>query len=837
MKTKLLLFIISLSTFIGCTKNTKELPISIEIHTGWEFKSVEDSEWKSATVPGTVFTDLLQHKIIPDPFILTNEEKVQWVSQKNWEYKTTFNISEETLQKENITITFEGLDTYATVYVNNQRIATTTNAFRTYHVDVKKHAKSTNELRIVFTNANAIETIKESENPHQLPEGKRIYTRKAQFQYGWDWAPKLAVSGIWKAVKLTAWDAIKFDDIYIKQQNVTSENANFEIEFTIESAFDKNVQLFTVANKQSQTNSIQIKKGKHPYKISFDIKNPQLWWTHNLGTPHLYQFDFKLIENSVIKDQQSIKKGIRTIKLITDKDEKGATFHFELNGKPVYIKGTNYIPQNSFQNNVTDAHYYKLLNDVLETNMNMLRVWGGGIYENDIFYDLCDAKGILVWQDFMFACAMYPGDIEFLTNVKQEAEDQVKRLRNHASIALWAGNNENAEGWNRWGWQDGRTEKEKKEIWNNYLQVFDSILPKVVSNFSDEISYWESSPKYGRGNPKYEFEGDAHDWWVWHDARPFEHFEAKVPRFMSEFGFQSFPSYETIQYINQKEEIDLQTDGIQSHQKHVRGFQLIDEYMKRDYTVPTLDEDYVYVSQLLQAKGIVMGIEAHRRAKPYNMGTLFWQLNDCWPAISWSSIDYFGNWKALQYKAKKAFENVLISSVIENNTLKTYIINDDFEDYHENLKLKIIDFSGNELFKIDIPVSVLQNSSTKVFETSLELLKFNKKNAFLIALFKNETSTFFFEKPKKLELPKGEITKEITKTKNGFSITLKSDVLQKDVFLFSKNKGHFSDNFFDVLPNQSIIIEFTTEAESLDDLQLKSLNLINDPIIIVKAQI
>ena len=513
------------------------------------------------------------------------------------------------------------------------------------------------------------------------------------------------------------------------------------------------------------------------------------------------------------------------------------TFHFELNGKPVYIKGTNYIPQNSFQNNVTDAHYYKLLNDVLETNMNMLRVWGGGIYENDIFYDLCDAKGILVWQDFMFACAMYPGDIEFLTNVKQEAEDQVKRLRNHASIALWAGNNENAEGWNRWGWQDGRTEKEKKEIWNNYLQVFDSILPKVVSNFSDEISYWESSPKYGRGNPKYEFEGDAHDWWVWHDARPFEHFEAKVPRFMSEFGFQSFPSYETIQYINQKEEIDLQTDGIQSHQKHVRGFQLIDEYMKRDYTVPTLDEDYVYVSQLLQAKGIVMGIEAHRRAKPYNMGTLFWQLNDCWPAISWSSIDYFGNWKALQYKAKKAFENVLISSVIENNTLKTYIINDDFEDYHENLKLKIIDFSGNELFKIDIPVSVLQNSSTKVFETSLELLKFNKKNAFLIALFKNETSTFFFEKPKKLELPKGEITKEITKTKNGFSITLKSDVLQKDVFLFSKNKGHFSDNFFDVLPNQSIIIEFTTEAESLDDLQLKSLNLINDPIIIVKAQI
>mgnify|MGYP003672609081 FL=1 len=821
MKHKYLLFLLVITSVFSCKKTTSELPIAFNIHKNWEFKSVEDTDWKSASVPGNIFTDLLDHKIIPDPFIQTNEEKVQWIAKKDWEYKTAFTVNQETLQKENINLIFEGLDTYAKVYLNNQLITTTTNAFRTYNIDVKKHLKSNNVLRIVFTNTDKIETVKEKNNPYQLPEGKRIYTRKAQFQYGWDWGPKMNTSGIWKNVSLKAWNDIKFDDIFIKQKSITKNNASLEIEVTIDSDEDKNIMLVTTADKQTYSNHLKVVKGKHTYSVPFDIKNPVLWWTHNLGKPHLYDFDFKLIENNIIKDKKSIKKGLRTIKLITEKDAIGESFYFELNGKPVYMKGANYIPQNSFQNKVTDEKYNKLLSDVVASNMNMLRVWGGGIYENDVFYDLCDEKGILVWQDFMFACAMYPGDKEFLSNVKQEAEDQVKRLRNHASIALWAGNNENAEGWNRWGWQDGRTEKEKTAIWNDYLKVFDSILPSTVSKLS-QSSYWESSPKFGRGNPKYEFEGDAHDWWVWHDARPFEHFQKQVPRFMSEFGFQSFPSYETINYINQKENVDLKTDGIKSHQKHVRGFQLINEYMQRDYNVPTADEDYVYVSQLLQAKGIVMGIEAHRRAKPYNMGTLYWQLNDCWPAISWSSIDYFGNWKALQYKAKKAYENVLISYEENKQNILTYIINDTFESVSGKLTMKIIDFKGNEIWSNSEDISVKENTSQKVY--NIPNVDIDRKNQVYITEFNGKKSLHFFSSPKDLNLVKGEIQKEITKTKNGFSIIIKSTVLQKDVFLFSKNKGHFSDNFFDLLPNESITIEFATEAASLDDLQIKTLN-------------
>ena len=823
MKSKYILLLLVIASVFSCKKTTSDLPITFHIHENWEFKSVEDTDWKSASVPGNIFTDLLEHKMIPDPFIKTNEEKVQWVSKKDWEYKTTFSINEDALLKENINISFEGLDTYAKIYLNDQLIATTTNAFRTYNIDVKKHLKADNTIKIVFTNTDKIETVKEKNNPYQLPEGKRVYTRKAQFQYGWDWGPKMNTSGIWKNISLKAWNDLKFDDIFIKQKNITTNNASLEIEITIESKEEKNVMIVTSADKQTFTNHLKLAKGKNTYSIPFDIKNPKLWWTHNLGNPHLYEFDFKLIENSLIKDELSIKKGIRTIKLISKKDSVGESFYFELNGKPVYMKGANYIPQNSFQNKVTDNHYKKLLSDVVDSNMNMLRIWGGGIYENDIFYDICDEKGILIWQDFMFACAMHPGDKEFLSNVKQEAEDQVKRLRNHSSIALWCGNNENAEGWNRWGWQDGRTETEKKEIWNDYLAVFDSILPKTVAKYS-ETNYWESSPKFGRGNPKYEYEGDAHDWWVWHDARPFEHFQKQVPRFMSEFGFQSFPSYETIKYINQKEEIDLKTDGIKSHQKHIRGFQLIDEYMKRDYNIPTSDEDYAYVSQLLQAKGIVMGIEAHRRAKPYNMGTLYWQLNDCWPAISWSSIDYFGNWKALQYKAKKAFENVLITYKENKFNIITYVVNDTFEGLNGILNMKVIDFKGNEIWSNSQEISVDENTSQQVY--SIPNVDIDRKNQVYITEFNGEKSLYFFSNPKDLNLPKGKINKEITKTKTGFSITLKSTVLQKDVFLFTKEKGHFSDNFFDLLPNEPITIEFKSEATSLEDIKIKSLNSI-----------
>jgi beta-mannosidase len=799
-----------------------DLPLTIELHRGWQFKKVTDSIWQSATVPGNVHSDLFSHQLIEDPFIGDNEKEVQWISETDWEYKTIFLIDEETFQKNHFEINFEGLDTYASVYLNDSLILNANNAFRRWNINVKPLLKAKNELRLVFEHTSKHEEAEKEKLPYELPEGERIFTRKAQFQYGWDWGPKLNTCGIWRPIKLIANNDLRIRDSYIIQNELNDSIAKLNVfmDLAYNQTEDYTFELFI------NDSLVKIKEGGiqySPMSIPFEIKNPKRWWPHNLGEPYLYDIKIVVKEGKKILDSMSVKKGLRTIALVTEKDSIGESFYFKVNDVPVYAKGANYIPLNSLQSKVTNGDYEKLLDDVVDANMNMLRVWGGGIYENDIFYDLCDEKGILVWQDFMFACAMYPGDKDFLETVKQEAVDNVKRLRNHTSIALWCGNNENSEGWKRWGWQADRSEAEKEEIWNNYLKVFDSILPNTVTSLSD-TDYWESSPKYGRGNPKYKTEGDAHDWWIWHDGYPFKHLEENVPRFMSEFGFQSFPSYETIRYINQNDSIEITSEGFKNHQKHSRGFELIDTYMERDFPIPDNAEDYVYMSQLLQAYGVTKGIEAQRRAKPYNMGTLFWQLNDCWPAVSWSSIDYFGNWKAQHYKAKQSFENLLISPKIENDILKTWIVNDGLDAHEDILYLKLIDFNGHTIWQDDKTVTVDSNSSAIKYELDLSAIAFHKNAIVLISKFKTESSYFYFVKPKKLKLNEGGIENKITKIKHGFTIELSSKTLQKDVFLFSKTKGHFSDNFFDLLPNTSVTIQFKTESEILDDLQLKSFN-------------
>jgi beta-mannosidase len=799
-----------------------DLPEIISLHDNWQFKKVGDSVWQSATVPGNVHSDLLGHQLIDDPFIGDNEKDLQWISETDWEYRTNFSLDEKTLQKKRIQFNFEGIDTYASVYLNDSLILKAKNAFRAWNVNVKSLLTQNNELRLVFEHTSKYQEAEKEKLPYELPEGNRIFTRKAQFQYGWDWGPELNTSGIWRPIKLVAWNDGKIRDTYINQIELNDSIAKLMVQVDFSNVKTDGYRFEVLVNDTL----VAVSEEGLQYSsviIPFQIKNPKRWWPHNLGEPYLYSIKVIVKEDDKILDSVSLKKGLRTIELVTEKDSIGESFYFKVNDKPVYAKGANYIPQHSLQNKVTNAHYEKLLNDVVAANMNMLRVWGGGIYENDIFYDLCDEKGLLVWQDFMFACAMYPGDDAFLENVKQEAIDNIKRLRNHASIALWCGNNENSEGWHRLGWQADRSEEEKKEIWNNYLKLFDSILPTTVAQLTD-TDYWETSPKFGRGNLKYKTEGDAHDWWVWHDAYPFKHLEENVPRFMSEFGFQSFPSYETIKFINQNDSLEIASEGFKNHQKHLRGFQLIDDYMKRDFPVAEAVEDYVYLSQLLQAYGIVKGIEAQRRSKPNNMGTLFWQLNDCWPAVSWSSIDYLGNWKALQYKVKQSFDNLLISSTVEDDILRTFAINDNFNPIPLDLELKIMDFNGKIIWTDSLTDVLDGNESKLIFAMPLNELDFQRNASVLVVSDHTKSRLFYFTKPKDLQLIEATIQKQILKTADGFEIVLSSKVLQKDVFIYTDASGHFSNNFFDLLPNKSVTIHFKTEADTLNNLELKSFN-------------
>ncbi|HET8838525.1 MAG TPA: glycoside hydrolase family 2 TIM barrel-domain containing protein, partial [Flavobacteriaceae bacterium] len=752
--------ILLLFAFISCEEKTNE---TILLNDGWQFSEAEKNEWKFAEIPGTVQADLLRLGEIPDPFLKNNEDSIQWISTKNWQYKKQLSVSEESLKREKHFLNFEGLDTYASVFLNDSLILSANNAFRNWEVEVSEILKTENELLVVFKSPDSIEKSEAEKLNYKLPEGNRVFTRKPQYQYGWDWAPKIKTIGIWRNVSLLSYDVARLKDVFIETKSISDTVTEIVAKFEMETVKEEEITLKITNKNTSETfsSTFKTKAGQSIYQIPFKIKNPKLWWTYNLGEPFLYDIQVELIHNGTILETHSKKLGVRSIELVTEKDSVGESFYFKLNGKPVYMKGANYVPQQLFQLKNKEEKYKKLIADVAEANMNMLRVWGGGIYEDDYFYQLCDEKGILVWQDFMFACAMYPGDSNFLKSVKQEAIQNVKRLRNHPSIALWCGNNESSEGWHRWGWQDDKNETQKQEIWESYYAVFNDILPKVVDSLSPKISYWESSPKYGRGDKRYQFEGDAHDWWVWHDGYPFEHFEEKVPRFMSEFGFQSFPNVETIKYATGRNFVELNDPLFANHQKHSRGFQIIEDYMARDFPVPQNAEDYVYVSQLLQAYGITKGIHAQRRAKPYNMGTLYWQLNDCWPSVSWSSIDYLGNWKALHYQAKKTFENVLISTEEKNDSLNIFLMNDTFEKIEDSLSLKLMDFDGDVIYEKQLSAESPENRSKVLFSIPLKTLKFDRALCVLKVNFGKTEYLHYFVKPKDLKLKNGEIKIEI----------------------------------------------------------------------------
>lgn len=798
---------------------------TIELHHDWRFRSAADQHWRSAAVPGCVHTDLLAAGVIPDPFVGTYEDSVQWVSERDWVYELTFATADSILNKEHINLVFEGLDTYAEVVLNDEVILQAHNAFRSWTVDVKSYLKTENRLQVNFTHPSKIEKEKAAKLNYTLPEGNRIFTRKAQYQHGWDWGPSLNTMGIWQSVHIEAWDDARLAEVHIAQSKLTDQFVDLTAQVLLEGEGSGVYEMLIIANGETLAKrTIKSKNGKL-INVPFSIEKPQLWWPHNLGEPHLYDIEVILLRDGGIVDQQSMKKGIRTIELVADEDRWGQSFYFRVNGKPVYAKGANYIPMHSFPSAVSDAKYEELLDDVVSANMNMLRVWGGGIYESDKFYQLCDEIGILIWQDFMYACAMYPGDKAFLDGARAEAVEQVKRLRDHACLALWCGNNESSEGWHRWGWQSDRSRRERREIWKNYKTLFQDILPDVVGEYAGGISYWESSPKYGRGNAKYITEGDAHDWWVWHDAYPFEHFEEHVPRFMSEFGFQSFPSRQAIEYMMDDDGFDINSAAVKSHQKHRRGFELIQEYMERDYPVPQDDDwAYAYISQLVQARGMTMGIEAHRRAKPYNMGTLYWQLNDCWPVISWSSIDFLGQKKAFYYQSIRAFDDVLISSRIDDDQVTTHLINDDLSPVRDELHQVLMTFSGDTIAQRHLSMGVSANGNTHI-GWDMSSLDFDRKSVVLVSEYAGRRELKYFAKPKELNLGGANIDYCMEKIGEEYYITLESSTLQKDVFIdLQSGTGDLSDNYFDLLPHEPKTIVLKSNDADLTSISIVSLN-------------
>lgn len=814
----------------------------------WQFRQFNVGNWLDATVPGTVHTDLRAQNLIEDPFYSTNERDLQWIDKKDWEYQSTISVEQNLLEQDRIELIFHGLDTYADVYLNEQKILSTDNMFRTYRKDIKAYLTAgDHRLRIHFKSPIETDLPKLVAQGYGLPAanddsemgglGKQkisVFARKAPYHYGWDWGPRFVTSGIWKDVELVAWSDIKITDFYLNQHNISVERAELTAELELESVSNWSGELAISTDDLVWKQAVELVPGTNKLKLDLTIDQPKLWWSRGLGAPNQYTFVAQLSGDNQEITEKTVTTGLRSVRLVRDKDEAGQSFYFELNGVAVFAKGANHIPNDSFITEVTEERYRYEVESAVAANMNMLRVWGGGIYEADTFYRLCDEHGLLVWQDFMFACSMYPGDQVFLDNVEQEAIDAVKRLRNHPSIVLWCGNNEIDLAWAHfnehagWGWKNDYDESTREKIWSDYKKIFHDVLVNVTEEYAPHEPYWPSSPMVSLTDDidqhasKVTGSGDMHYWEVWHAEKPFEEYKQNVGRFMSEYGFQSFPELRTVNTFAEESDYAIDSEIMLHHQKNGAGNQLIRTYMESYLPKPKDFPAFLYMSQILQAEGIQQAIEAHRQQMPYCMGTLYWQINDCWPVASWSSIDYYGRWKALHYFAKNSFKDEAIIFDQTEAELTVFIVSDKLETKQAELELTLQLLSGEKISEQVIRIVVKANQSTQVTTIKLtDLVKdYNRAELVLTGrlLIDSELvdqKKHYFVRTKELTLDQAQIgIKQLSEARK-FEIT--TDQFVKGVWLDTEESGYFSDNYFDLLPGETKVVQFIPRNKELDN--------------------
>ena len=700
--------------FVSCSKHQNVVEQTLS--QGWTLTGDTLNINLPVNVPSVVQQNLYDAGLIPHPYLGTVEETLLWISDHPWTYATHFNVDQKMLEKDVVELVFEGIDTYASVTLNGQKLFDADNQFRIWRTDVKPLLKDQDNLLVLdFPRYDSLQLALYNDHQPRLPE-KYAVTRKAPYQHGWDWAPKYKNVGIWKPVSLVAWSNARLDNAYIVTNEVEEEQAKLTLHLDVESTAPGDYTVEILSNRKVfQKFPLQADQGNQHKLFSFTIENPRLWWPNEMGEQYLYDFEIRLKSSDKILDSKQIKTGVKTVQIVQEPDAKGFSFYFKVNGVPMYAKGANYVPEEMIETWIKPENTQKLLKMAQEAHFNMLRVWGGGIYPSDDFFNICDTLGILVWEDFMYAGTMYPYDEAFLENAKIEALEQVKRLASHPSLGLWCGGNEISEGYYNWGWQQSLdwSEEDDQAIKAGYDRLFETILPNVVEIFDGTRPYWPSSPSKGWGRPESLTQGDVHYWGVWWGEQPYEMYREKVGRFNSEYGYQSYPDYSTLEKIAQGEPLSKGAKVIAAHQKHARGTQLIDDFIQRYYpeAQPKDFEEYVHLSQLSQAYGMEIAIEAHRTAKPYNMGTLYWQLNDAWPVTSWSSIDYYGNPKVFHEKLKTLFAPVLLS--LDRRDYQVYVTSDLMRNIDGTLTVTVNDVDGACLFEQKAKVSMKANQNSK----------------------------------------------------------------------------------------------------------------------------
>lgn len=795
----------------------------ITLNGTWNWCDMESKEWHKGTVPGTVLTDMMDGGLIEDPYWRTNEYETRELSRRDYRYEREFEVPESFFREEEQCLVFEGLDTIADIYLNDELLLAVNDMHRTWRIDVKGKLKAVNRLAVAFHSPTAF--IEKADR-----EGDIFYAstgcmkgngalRKAHYMFGWDWGPQLPDAGIFRNVYLSGFSTARLDDVRIRQEHGAG-GVKLSVESSVRKLSESDTAgSGTLACKITAPDGTVISVEKELCindTIEALIEAPQLWWPNGYGAQPLYAVRVELRTSDSILDVWERTIGLRTVTVCTDADEWGNQFAFVVNGQKIFAMGANYIPEDNLLGHLSEERSERLIRDCARANFNCIRIWGGGYYPEDYVYDACDRYGILVWQDLMFACNVYNLNDEFEANILAETADNVKRIRHHACLGLWCGNNEMEWGWRDWGRLEGHRPKYKVD----YTKIFEMLLPRLVKQVDGQTYYWLSSPSSGGSfdDPNDFNRGDNHYWEVWHSNKPFTEYRDFYFRFCSEFGFQSFPVKKTLDSFSLPEDQNIFSEVMESHQKNGLANTKIFSYISGYYKYPKDMESIAYISQILQLKAIQYGVEHWRRNWGRCMGSIYWQLNDCWPVASWASIDYYGRWKALHYGAKRFYARFM-ATACEKEELSTeidyYIHNESFEERKAVLRVRLIDRDFHTLYETETEITAaafeVKNVLPMDFAPFLAEAGMKKRAVAEYSLIEDgcavSRGTTLFVKPKYFDFKTPEYRISVTEKADVFCIHADADTYVSYAELSLDGYDVvLEDNFFDITSEEGVDI-------------------------------
>ncbi|MDD4688222.1 MAG: glycoside hydrolase family 2 protein [Eubacteriales bacterium] len=788
------------------------------------FFSYEDKKGIECSVPCSLYSIMLDNNLMEDPFYGMNEWKANPMSERDCQFYTTLSITKDILNKENIILRFNGLDTLCDIYIGDRRIAKTDNMHRRYEFDIKPYLIEGDNTICVYIRSPS-KYIAEMQHKHHLwnPSESMSGTshiRKASYMFGWDWGPMLPDMGIWKDVEFLAFDGAILENALILQSH-DEGRVTLDIKLELKGSDKDAVCKVSVDGQTVETKYNECK---------IVIDNPKLWWPNGLGEQNLYDVKFELYIKGEKVDEMTKTIGLRTLTISQDADKWGNEFCFKVNGEKVFSMGADYIPQDNILSRVTPELTEKRILDCVKANYNSIRVWGGGYYPEDEFFDLCDKYGLIVWQDFMFACVCIRMRDDFEATVKEEAIYNVKRIRHHASLGLLCGNNEMEEGVKNW---DNMGESDL--VRDDYIRLYENLLADISAKYAPQTFYWPSSPSSGGGfvNPNDDNRGDVHYWTVWHGNAPFEEYRNHFFRFCSEFGFESFPNIKTINSFCPDDQKNIFSKIMENHQKCRSGNGKILTYCAANYLYIKGFEDLVYASQLLQADAMKYAIEHFRRFRGRCMGGIYWQFNDCWPVASWASVDWYGRWKALHYSARRFFAPVLMSIHEEGKDVSVNISNETLTPKSGKVTVEVKDIYFNVYYTNTTQFSIKKMASKDIVMEELEeYLGGFEEDRYVVATYYDENDnevskqTLLFTKPKSFGFHKPDIKVTAKNKGNEVIFSITSDTYAKGVEIdFNETDLIFSDNYFDIASKEPIIIRAETDKsadELIEEITIKS---------------